>query len=103
MVKFESIMEIGSNIYDLHLFVCTNQRELPKSGCGDLGSMDLVATLKKELKSRNVDKKIRINKSGCLDVCEQGPAMVLYPEGKWFFNVTPQNIPYILDEILKTN
>jgi len=92
-------MEKGQNIYDVHLFVCTNQRELPRTGCGDLGSMDLLATLKKEITKRNLEKRFRINKSGCLDMCERGPVMVLYPHDKWFFNVKAENIPEILDEI----
>jgi (2Fe-2S) ferredoxin len=94
-------MEKNQNMYDIHLFVCTNQRELPKTGCGDLGSMDLLATLKKEISQRNLQNRIRINKAGCLSMCEKGPAMVLYPHGKWFFNVKPEDLSEILNEISK--
>ena len=94
-------MEIDNNVLDLHLFVCVNQRELPKTGCGDIGSGDLHTMLKKEIKARNLDKKIRINKSGCLDQCERGPVMVLYPENKWFFHVTVEDLPKIIDDICK--
>lgn len=95
-------METSQQIYDIHLFVCTNQRELPKTGCGDLGSMDLLTALKKEVAARKMEKKIRINKSGCLDMCKKGPAMVLYPQDKWFFHVKPEDLSKILDEILKS-
>ena len=36
--------------------------------------------------------KVRANKSGCLDVCEQGPAMVIYPSGFWYLGVNKKNI-----------
>lgn len=94
-------MQQDQKLFDIHLFVCTNQRELPKTGCGDLGSMDLHTVLKKEMKARNIDKKVRINKSGCLHMCEKGPVMVLYPEGRWFYNVTPSDIPGIVDILCK--
>lgn len=95
-------METDNNVLDLHLFVCTNQRELPRTGCGDIGSGDLHTQLKKEIKARNLDLKIRVNKSGCLDQCEKGPVMVLYPQNKWFFHVTVADLPAIIDEVLKT-
>jgi (2Fe-2S) ferredoxin len=93
-------MEIGQKVFDLHLFVCTNAREKPKTGCVDFGAMDLHAALKQELKARKLNKKIRVNKAGCLDMCNYGPVIVLYPEGKWFYNVKVENIPEILDEIV---
>lgn len=93
------MMEKGQKVYDIHLFVCTNQRPAPRTGCGDLGSMDLLTKLKLEISTRNLEKRFRINKSGCLDMCEKGPAMVLYPQDQWFFHVKAEDIPHILDEI----
>lgn len=29
-------------------------------------------------------KDVRVNKAGCLDQCEKGPAIVIYPEGAWY-------------------
>lgn len=92
-------MEAGNKIYDLHLFVCTNAREKPKTGCADFGAVDLHMALKQELKARNLSKKIRVNKAGCLDMCNYGPVMVLYPEGKWFYNVKAEDLPKIINEI----
>ena len=92
-------MDTEKNVLDVHVFVCTNEREKPKTGCADLGAFDLVHALKKEMKNRKLDKKIRINKSGCLDQCERGPVIVIYPKAKWFFNVSEKDIPKIIEEI----
>ena len=55
-------METSEHIYDIHLFVCTNQRELPRTGCGDLGSLDFVTQLKKEISNTFTNKKGKCNK-----------------------------------------
>lgn len=94
-------METEKNVFDVHVFVCTNQREKPKTGCQDLNSMDLVDRLKEEIKSRGLKKQIRINKAGCMDQCSKGPVIVIYPKAKWFYYVKPKDIPQILDEILE--
>ena len=44
-------------------------------------------------------QNIRINKSGCLDVCEKGPAMVVYPEGIWYSPKSTQDI----DELIQSH
>ena len=44
-------------------------------------------------------KKTRVNVSGCLDRCELGPTMVIYPEGVWYTYRNEADI----DEILQTH
>lgn len=92
-------MKTDKNVFEFHLFVCTNDRNLPKSGCGNLNSHDLASWLKEEVKKRGLQGKVRVNKSGCLDQCTNGPVMVLYPKGKWFYKVTQDDLPDILREI----
>lgn len=71
--------------YDIHIFVCENNREPGKRiSCGWSESGRLRQILKEKIKELVPDKKIRVNMSGCLDRCEEGPVQVLYPEGKWF-------------------
>ena len=48
----------------------------------------------KELK---IDQRIRVNKCGCLDRCELGPVMVIYPEGIWYHYESRKDIDEILD------
>jgi (2Fe-2S) ferredoxin len=44
--------------------------------------------------------KVRINKSGCLDQCEHGPTVVVYPEAVWYGNVRPEDAEAIVTEHL---
>ncbi|MDX1423121.1 MAG: (2Fe-2S) ferredoxin domain-containing protein, partial [Kiloniellales bacterium] len=86
--------------YRVHVFCCVNQRPPghPRGCCLDKGSQELRDYMKaraKELKLRGV----RINASGCLDRCELGPTMVIYPEGVWYAYRTRADI----DEILETH
>ena len=65
-----------------HIFVCTNQRpaENPRGCCDPQGLGDLQLAFKKSYLSR-VKKIVRANRAGCLDQCEHGPTVVVYPEG----------------------
>ena len=44
-------------------------------------------------------KRIRVNQSGCLDKCELGPIMVIYPQGVWYSFKSIQDV----DEIINTH
>jgi len=89
-----------SNYYDIHVFCCTNQRPAghPRVSCGKQGSIDLHAAMKARVKSLNIDKNIRVNKSGCLDRCELGPTVVIYPEGIWYHVATTADVDEIIDQ-----
>ena len=48
----------------------------------------------------NGHRKVRINKAGCLDRCEEGPVMVIYPQGTWYTYVDKEDIDEIIDQHL---
>lgn len=71
--------------YEKHVFVCENVREQgQRPSCGRQGSFEILKMLKQKYKSKVPGKKIRVQRSGCLDRCELGPCQVSYPEGVWF-------------------
>lgn len=71
--------------YEKHIFVCENIREEGKRvSCGRSHSKKIKDLLKLLIKEKAPNAKIRVNMSGCLDRCEEGPILVSYPEGKWF-------------------
>ena len=86
--------------YEPHVFVCQNQRpaDHPRGCCRDKGSQEMHAYMKGRAKELGI-KNTRINQSGCLERCEMGPAMVIYPEGVWYTYRTKEDI----DEILQTH
>ena len=44
--------------------------------------------------------KVRINKAGCLDRCDEGPVLVIYPEAVWYTYVDEHDIDEIVDSHL---
>ena len=57
---------------------------------------------KKRMKEMGMtgEGKVRVNKSGCLDRCEEGPTCVVYPEGIWYTYVDEEDIDEIIDSHL---
>ena len=86
--------------YRRHVFCCTNQRPPghPRGSCSEKGSEKLRNYMKARAKELGLDD-VRINAAGCLDRCELGPTMVIYPEGVWYGYRTTAD----LDEILETH
>ena len=88
--------------FDKHVFVCENKRDSghPRECCSKKSKNDIKTLFKKEL-DNYAKKNIRINSAGCLDFCEQGPTIVIYPEGVWYSIVNPdKDIPKIVKEHL---
>jgi (2Fe-2S) ferredoxin len=51
---------------------------------------------KKELKKAGLGPRVRANHAGCLDQCEHGPTVVIYPQGIWYGHVKPEDVPRIV-------
>jgi (2Fe-2S) ferredoxin len=83
-----------------HIFICCNRREPgnARGCCNPDGSEALRNAFKTELKKRNLGPCVRANMAGCLDQCELGPTVVIYPQAIWYGGVTPADVPRILDE-----
>ena len=88
-----------NKLYTKHIFVCVNQRDASTSkSCGKIG-IPLRMNLKNEIIKKELNDKIRINKSGCLGQCSQGPCAVIYPEGDWKFNMQLEDAEIILEQL----
>jgi (2Fe-2S) ferredoxin len=85
-----------------HVFVCTNRRsEGHRRGCCDPSGTEALRTaLKNEIKSRGLGPLVRANKAGCLDQCEHGPCVAIYPEGIFYGNVGLEDVTRIVEETL---
>ena len=90
--------------YEKHVFICTNERPAghERGCCASKGSDTLRGYMKSRAKELGI-KNIRINSAGCLDRCEFGPAMVIYPEGIWYSPKTTEDIDRILEGHLQKN
>ncbi|REJ80904.1 MAG: (2Fe-2S) ferredoxin domain-containing protein [Bacteroidetes bacterium] len=87
--------------YDKHVFICTNQRaEGARKSCGEACGMELVAEFKKILKAKNLKGRMRAQKAGCLDTCDYGPSVVVYPEGVFYGGVNTEDVKEIVEQHL---
>ena len=88
------------HFYQRHVFCCVNERaeDHPRGCCKARGSQELRNYMKDRAKELGI-KRLRINNAGCLDRCELGPTMVIYPEGVWYSCTTKEEI----DEVLQTH
>lgn len=86
--------------YRCHVFCCMNERPPghERGCCKEKGAVRLRNYLKARAKELGLEG-VRINQSGCLDRCELGPTMVIYPEGVWYHYRTIEDA----EEILQTH
>jgi (2Fe-2S) ferredoxin len=82
-----------------HIFICTNQRppENPRGCCDQAGLGTLQLAFKKELAARGLKDQVRANRAGCLDQCEHGPTVVIYPDAVWYGGVRPEDVAEIVE------
>lgn len=81
-----------------HFFVCINQRPpFAKPSCGPQNANQILMMLTEEVEKRGLQEEVRITGSACLGPCDEGPAMVVYPEGTWYQHVTPEDVAEIVE------
>ena len=95
---------MDSLYYLKHVFFCTNIRAAShtKKSCGRQNSMILRNHMKRKAKTMGL-KNVRINSSGCLDRCSEGPILVIYPEGVWYKVTNKKEADQILELHIKKN
>lgn len=83
--------------FQAHVFVCCNRRPdgHRRGSCAARGSEALRDYMKVRAKELGL-AGVRINQAGCLDRCEFGPALVIYPEGIWYSPQTREDVDAIL-------
>jgi len=88
--------------FEHHVFVCLNTRPegAPRPACTADGTSELHTRLQQLTKAAGLGGRVRINRSGCLDQCEHGPMVVVYPEAVWYGHVRPEDAEAIVAEHL---
>jgi (2Fe-2S) ferredoxin len=88
--------------FKYHVFFCTNQREGGEMCCNNHGAADMRDYAKARVKALGeaVPGKVRINAAGCLDCCDKGPVLVIYPEATWYTYIDREDIDEIVDRHL---
>ncbi len=85
--------------FEKHIFVCGNQRPPGQSRpcCDPEGTAALQKLFKQKLDALGLKGRVRANQSGCLDQCEHGPNVVVYPDAVWYGGVTPNDVEEIIE------
>lgn len=89
--------------YTKHVFICVNERPAghPRGCCKEKGGEEVREAFKQALKKHRLTPQMRANAAGCLDKCEQGIAVVVYPDAVWYGGVTPADVEEIVESHLK--
>ncbi|MBH10548.1 MAG: ferredoxin [Candidatus Marinimicrobia bacterium] len=102
-------MVSNSSKYKKHILVCVKERPNghPRGSCIEFGGMDIRTKFVQLINKHNLKGIVRASKSGCLDICEVGPNVVIYPQNIWYTGVTIEDVEEIFlssvlnDEIVK--
>jgi (2Fe-2S) ferredoxin len=82
-----------------HFFLCNSFRVNgdPQGSCNRKGAPDLLQYLQSEIADRGLDAIV--STTSCLNVCEKGPILVIYPDEWWYFDLTEEKVDQILDAL----
>src|SRR5215471_14984967 len=85
--------------FERHIFICCNQRAdgHPRGCCDPTGQAQLQLAFKQKLAVLGYKHRVRANKAGCLDQCEHGPNVVIYPDNVWYGGVTAGDVDEIVE------
>jgi (2Fe-2S) ferredoxin len=91
--------------FDKHIFVCENKRPdgHPRGCCADKNSAQIRNEFKKRIKELGLITSVRANAAGCLDACEYGVTVVVYPEQIWYGDVNINEVEEIIQEHVVRN
>jgi len=81
--------------YERHAFVCYRGKD-----CAPRGGLKIADELKAKARTAGITDRVRVNKSGCLNQCDSGPMMVIYPEAIWYAGVALEDVDEILTRTL---
>ncbi len=91
-------------MFEKHIFICNNERapSANRDSCGSEGNQIRVE-LARLIHEYGVRGKVRANKCGCLDACELGPVVVIYPQNIWYGNVKAEDAEEIFKQSIQQN
>ena len=77
-----------------HVMICGG------TGCHSSGSSELIKIFEEQIKEKELDKEVKVVRTGCFGLCEVGPIVVIYPEGAFYSHVKAEDVSEIVEEHL---
>lgn len=84
-----------------HIFVCTQPKPEGVTSCPANGAWSVLAALERELLAQGFDNDVQLSTCGCLGLCDEGPILIVYPEGVWYRKVREADVPEIVSSHLR--
>jgi (2Fe-2S) ferredoxin len=83
----------------IHILVCNSYRIAGEAQgtCAKKGGAQFIQYITEGANDRGLD--VAVSSTGCLNVCAQGPIMVVHPNNYWFGAITEESIDEILDAL----
>lgn len=91
--------------YQKHLLICVNERtpDNPKGSCAGCGAQALRARFVELISAHGLKGQVRASKTYCLDACELGPVVAVYPDDLWYIGVQPEDVEAIFEASVLSN
>ena len=86
--------------FRFHLFVCTQQKPESVPSCSANGAFTVLNGLDREIQACGFGGDVQLTTCGCMGLCDEGPVMVVYPEGVWYRHVQPSDVSEIVGQHL---
>jgi NADH:ubiquinone oxidoreductase subunit F (NADH-binding)/(2Fe-2S) ferredoxin/NAD-dependent dihydropyrimidine dehydrogenase PreA subunit len=81
-------------IFRSHVLVCGG------TGCASSKSGDIKDRFEEKIKEMELDKEVQVISTGCFGLCEEGPIVVVYPEGAFYSKMEIGRVDKIVEEHL---
>lgn len=89
-------MKASKNPYQKHIFICTNHRKNGEVSCAQAGE-EICEYLKSYVKDHGLKGKVRVSRSGCFDLCAQGPNVMIFPDNIWYRHVEMKDLKEVIE------
>ena len=82
-----------------HVFVCTSSRVngQQKGYCVSKDAVSIIQSFMDEIDANDLSGEVMVTNTGCFGICSSGPIVVVYPEGVWYKEVTPDDVAEIVE------
>jgi NADH-quinone oxidoreductase subunit F len=104
MPRLQEVNELGTErrrILEIQQQFPTTVLICSGTGCQATRSLAVIEAFKKQLQSQGLAEKVLVRTTGCQGFCEQGPIMVLEPEGILYCRLSPEDCRDIVSHTIK--
>lgn len=85
-----------------HVVVCTQEKPEGVKSCAAACSGEVLGALHGELQKQGAAGEVQVTTCGCLGLCDEGPIVIVYPEGVWYRRVKPADVSEIVKSHLRS-